>query len=113
VTVAGSSDARSLADWVPVVVERLFAASKAERVIVFGSLARGDGTPDSDIDVLVVMPIEGRKHDAAVRLMRLLHDVPTQVDLVIVDSADYSRECRLPGIVRVAVREGRVYERAA
>ena len=106
-------DGRSLAEWVPLVVDRLFERSAAERIILFGSVARGDADRDSDIDVVVVMPIVGRKHDAGVRLMNELRDLPVPVEVVVVDSAEFPTEARLPGIVRVAVREGRVFERAA
>ena len=94
-------------------VDRLFARSAAERVILFGSLARGEDDRDSDIDIVVVMPLTGRKHDAGVQLMAELADLPVPVDVVVVDSANFPTESRLPGIVRVAVREGRVFERAA
>lgn len=104
---------RTLDRWVPVVVDRLFERSNAERVVVFGSVARGDDRAESDIDVLVVMPVEGRKHDAGLRLTRAVRDLPVPVDIVVVDSSEYGSETRLPGLVRVAVREGKVFERAA
>lgn len=106
-------DDRTLDEWVPVIVNRLFERSAAERIILFGSVARGDADRDSDIDLMVVLPIEGRKHEAGVRLMAELRDLPVPVDVVVVDSAEYPTEARLPGIVRVAVREGRIFERAA
>ncbi|MGZ8734961.1 MAG: nucleotidyltransferase domain-containing protein [Acidimicrobiia bacterium] len=109
--VAG--DERTLDEWVPVIVNRLFERSAAERIILFGSVARGEADHDSDIDLMVVLPIEGRKHEAGVRLMAELRDLPVPVDVVVVDSAEYPTEARLPGIVRVAVREGRIFERAA
>lgn len=94
-------------------MDRLFERSAAERIILFGSVARGDVDRDSDIDVMVVMPIVGRRHDAGVRLMSELSDLPVPVDVVVVDSAEFPTEARLPGVVRVAVREGRVFERAS
>lgn len=30
-----------------------------ERIILFGSAARGEAGPDSDVDLLVVMPVNG------------------------------------------------------
>lgn len=39
-----------------LVIERLVAALKPERIYVFGSQARGDAGPDSDFDLLVVVP---------------------------------------------------------
>ena len=40
-----------------------------EKVILFGSLAHGEGCWDSDADILVVMPFEGR-HLAMILDMR-------------------------------------------
>jgi predicted nucleotidyltransferase len=51
-TVVGG---RSLADWVPVVVDRIFERCGARRVFVFGSVVRGEARTDSDIDLLVVL----------------------------------------------------------
>lgn len=38
------------------IVERLVAAYQPERIYLFGSVARGDVGPDSDYDLLVVVP---------------------------------------------------------
>jgi predicted nucleotidyltransferase len=38
------------------IVRRLVEAYKPDRIYLFGSRARGDVTPDSDYDLLVVVP---------------------------------------------------------
>jgi predicted nucleotidyltransferase len=38
------------------VVRRLVEAYRPERVYLFGSVARGDAGPDSDYDIMVVVP---------------------------------------------------------
>jgi len=43
------------------MVERIVAQFRPEKVILFGSQARGDAGPDSDVDLLVVMPVQGSK----------------------------------------------------
>ena len=53
-----------------------------EKVILFGSLARGEGRWDSDADILVVMPFEGR-HLAKIREMRRLCPVRFPLDLLL------------------------------
>lgn len=107
------SDSATRAEWARIAAQRLFERTDAQRVIVFGSVGRGDDGPDSDIDLLVVLPVHGRKHDVAVRLLAELRDIPAPIDVVVVDVDEYPTEARLPGIVRVAVREGRAFERAA
>ncbi|MGH9306961.1 MAG: nucleotidyltransferase domain-containing protein [Acidimicrobiales bacterium] len=49
-------EGRKLAEWVPEIVEAIVAASNPLQVILFGSVARGDDGPDSDIDLMVVLP---------------------------------------------------------
>jgi predicted nucleotidyltransferase len=54
----------------------------AEQVILFGSYAKGIATKDSDVDLLVVMPFEGRGVDESVRIrMTLRPSFP--VDLLV------------------------------
>lgn len=38
------------------IVDRIIAAYQPERIYLFGSKARGDAGPDSDYDLLVVVP---------------------------------------------------------
>ena len=38
------------------VVRRLVSAYRPERIYLFGSVARGDAGPDSDYDIMVVVP---------------------------------------------------------
>ena len=43
------------------IVKRIVQEFDPEQVILFGSQARGDAGPDSDVDLLVVMDVEGSK----------------------------------------------------
>jgi len=54
----------------------------AERVILFGSYARGEVTEDSDVDLLVIAPFEGRSVDKSVEIrMKLRPRFP--IDLLV------------------------------
>jgi uncharacterized protein len=54
----------------------------AERVILFGSYAHGKANPDSDVDILVIGPFEGRSVDRSVEIrMRLRPSFP--MDLLV------------------------------
>ncbi len=57
----------------------LFAPDK---VILFGSQARGEGRWDSDADILVVMPFQGR-HLAQIRTIRKSCPVSFPLDLLV------------------------------
>ena len=99
-------DGESLVVWASRVAERIVERCGASRVILYGSVARGDDGPDSDIDLLVVMPIVGRRHDTAVRVLNELRDLPVPVGLTVVDPAHLDEEASVPGVVRAALREG-------
>ena len=53
-----------------------------ERVILFGSYAYGDPSPDSDVDVLVVMRFEGSSREQAAKLRGHI-DTPVALDLIV------------------------------
>jgi predicted nucleotidyltransferase len=54
----------------------------AERVILFGSYARGTPSPDSDVDLLIIGPFTGRSADSSVEIqMKLRPGFP--VDLLV------------------------------
>jgi len=100
-------DGESLVFWASRVAERIVERCGASRVVLYGSVARGDDGPDSDIDLLVVMPIVGRRHDAIVRVLNELRGFPVPVDIVVADSAHLDEEASVPGAVRAALHEGR------
>jgi predicted nucleotidyltransferase len=83
---------RSLAEWVPRAVEDLVGACDPLQVILFGSVARGEDGPDSDIDLLVVLPhVEPeRRHQLMVDLHRAL-TVPAPVDVFVTDPRELGR----------------------
>ncbi len=117
-TVNGKAvyDGRTLSEWVPEVVERLVRASDPERVILFGSVARGDDGPDSDIDVMVVLASidYSQRHELEAELYgELGGTVPVQV--FVTDVRECERRRHVVGSMHYwPLREGRVvYERAA
>ncbi len=53
---------------------------KPHRIILFGSYANGKPTPDSDVDLLVVMPFEGRATEKSVEIrMKLMPHFPLDI----------------------------------
>jgi uncharacterized protein len=55
---------------------------KPQRVILFGSYAHGKPGPDSDVDLLVIMPFTGRNVDKSVEIRMKVHP-PFPVDLLV------------------------------
>lgn len=104
---------RTAAEWVPVVVERIAERFDPLRIVLFGSHARGEPGPDSDIDLLVVFAHVEDKHSLAVKMRLALADLPPPVDLIPTDPDEIARRGDLVGtVLGPALREGVVvYER--
>ncbi|MCG3153372.1 MAG: hypothetical protein GEEBNDBF_02684 [bacterium] len=64
------------------VVRQIVERWQPERVILFGSYAYGTPTPDSDVDLLVIMPVEGSMARQAVEIMAEL-DREFPMDLLV------------------------------
>jgi predicted nucleotidyltransferase len=97
------------------IVERITERFRPEKIILFGSYARGTPTADSDADLLIVMNVPGSKRRASVEIDLLLVGIhiPTDVIVVTPEDVDRHRDC-LGNVIRDAIREGKVlYERAA
>ena len=95
------------------MVRTLVDAADPEQVVLFGSRARGDARPHSDVDLLVVESEPfgpGRSRDAeTARLCRALPETPVGRDLLVYsrDEIEYWRGSRNHVAAR-ALREGRV-----
>ena len=88
---------------------RISEAAPAARVIVFGSHARGDARPDSDLDFLVIEPEVTDPGEEAVRLRRTLRGLRVPADVIVVDAGLARRRSVVAGtMVERALREGRV-----
>ena len=84
-----------------------------ERVILFGSHASGSATPDSDVDILVVMDFKSRPHQQAFEIRRTIkRSFP--LDLLVRRPADIDRRLRLGDFfIKEIMQEGKVlYEKA-
>jgi uncharacterized protein len=85
------------------------AARSPARVILFGSAARGDAGPDSDLDFLVIERSVDDRIAEAVHLRRALGDIGVPVDIVVLDEVLAARRATVPGtMVHKALRDGRV-----
>jgi uncharacterized protein len=83
------------------------------RIILFGSWARGDARPDSDIDLLVVLPQVENKRSATIEILRVLNGLPASKDVVVTTPEEIHRRGNTVGdILHPTLREGKiVYER--
>jgi predicted nucleotidyltransferase len=95
------------------MVRRIASRFHPERIILFGSHARGMSGPDSDVDLLVVMRVKGSRRKKATEIDVALKAAPLPKDIIVVTPEDVARQRDLVGtIIRPALREGKVlYER--
>jgi len=90
------------------VVQRIVEKAQPERIILFGSAARGEAGPDSDVDLLVVKRDVHRRR-LAMDLYEELADLGVAVDIVVATPEDLERYGRSPALIlEPALREGKV-----
>jgi predicted nucleotidyltransferase len=91
------------------MVRRIVRRFRPEKVILFGSHARGTAGPDSDVDLLVVMPVEGSKREKAIEIGVELHDSDVPKDVIVVRPEEFEWRKDVVGTVEwPAFREGKV-----
>ncbi len=89
-------------------VERIVSVADPLRIILFGSAARRDMGPNSDLDMLVVIPSGRHRRKTAQKIYRNMIDLGFAVDVVVVTEEDLERFGDNPGmIIGTALREGR------
>ncbi len=95
------------------IVRRIVAASQPEKVILFGSAARGEMGPHSDVDLLVIKQCDNN-WDVMGDIYEELYGVEAAVDVVVATPGDVERYRDAHALViKPALREGRVVYDAA
>ena len=97
-------DPRTLHD----IIRRVVEVARPERIILFGSAARGQMTRHSDVDLLIVTETSD-KHRLTARTYGSLRGVGAAVDVVVVSPGDVERyrDCHAL-VIKPALTEGRV-----
>ena len=96
-------------DLLAIVRDRIVQRFQPIRLILFGSRARGDARPDSDVDLLVVLPDAPDKRAIAVEIRRTLRDLPVGKDVIVTTPEEIAVRGDLVGsVLRPALREGKV-----
>ncbi len=97
------------------MTKRIVHKFNPDKIILFGSYARGDAGQDSDVDLLVIMPVASSKREVAVEIGLELYDAGLPKDIVVATPEEIERYRDVSGtVIYPALREGKVlYERAA
>ncbi|MFZ2095878.1 MAG: nucleotidyltransferase domain-containing protein [Anaerolineales bacterium] len=78
------------------IVKRIVVGVKPEKIILFGSYAYGTPSPDSDLDILVIMDTNRRPVERVLAVSRLLRPRPFPMDILV----------RTPGEIAVSLEHG-------
>src|SRR5579871_4821870 len=100
---------RSVQAQIQKMVRRIVRQFHPERIILFGSQARGDAGPDSDVDLLVVMPVKGPKHKKEIEIRVALHHIRVSKDIIVTTPEDFAWRQHVVGTIEYpAVQEGKL-----
>lgn len=96
------------------IVRRILAVANPDRIILFGSVATGQMTRDSDIDLLIVEPDAGNRHEESVKIRGAIGDIPFSVDVIVINAERFEATKDIfGGIAYPAHKYGRVLYEAA
>lgn len=91
------------------IVQRIAQTIRPEKIILFGSRARGEARPDSDIDLLVIAHSNQPRYRRAAPLYGALSGIAAPLDILVYSPEEVEdwRDVR-QAFVTTAIREGQV-----
>jgi len=93
---------------IEAAVRTLAEQASPERILLFGSYARGDADDDSDLDFVVIERQVADRAKEMVRLRRVLRPLRLPVDVLVFSTDDVARWGQQPGSALYwALREGK------
>ena len=102
-------NATDVSEQLDSLVRQIVEAVHPVRIILFGSAARGDMRPDSDIDLLVIMPDGTHRLDTMGKLYAEISGIGRDYDLIVATVTDIKTHGNKVGpIYKPALAEGRL-----
>ncbi len=96
-------------DLLSEVVRRVLKAGSPHKIVLFGSRARGDSRPDSDLDLLILEDSELPRYERSPRYYHALAGVFPAKDILVYTPEEVREWCDVPNaFVTTALREGKV-----
>ena len=97
-------------DTLDEIVRRLVAAYRPERIYLFGSRARDEAGPDSDLDLLVIVPDDAAPERCRSRLAyEVLRGTGVATDVLVWTRSYFERRRSVPASLPALVhREGKL-----
>jgi hypothetical protein len=96
------------------MVQRLVPALHPHKIIMFGSYIYGVPTPDSDVDLLVILDTQAHPVDRYLSVSRLLRPRPFPLDILVKTPEEMTRAVAHgdPFIIEILTQGRVLYERA-
>jgi predicted nucleotidyltransferase len=89
------------------MVRRILATGNPQKIILFGSRARGETCPDSDYDLLLIEPSDQPRYQRAARYRRALTGLALAKDILVWTPEEVAQWQDVPNaFIATAVREG-------
>ncbi|MBI2118439.1 MAG: nucleotidyltransferase domain-containing protein [Elusimicrobia bacterium] len=100
---------------IDLIVNRIVERFHPQKIILFGSYANGTATKDSDVDLLVIMPVSGSKRDKIIEIRVAISESHLSKDIFVESPEKFERFKNIIGTIAYpAFKEGKVlYEKAA
>jgi len=100
-----------VAKTLPHAIERIVSELKPEKIILFGSYTYGSPTPDSNVDLLVIMKTKAKEIDRYVAVSNMLYPRQFPVDILVKTPKEIETEARKKGnfFIREILKKGRCY----
>ncbi len=98
-----------LNDILAETVRRIVESVHPKQIILFGSATRGDIGPNSDLDLLIIIPSGGHRRRTAQTIYRKLIGVGFAIDIIVVTEDDIEKFGETMGmVIQPALKEGKV-----
>jgi predicted nucleotidyltransferase len=100
-------DDQTIREKIEEMVRRIVDRFQPERIILFGSHARGTAGPDSDVDLLIVMSVKGSKRQKQLDIRKALRGIAVPKDIIVTTPEEFAWRKEVVGTIeRPAAREG-------
>jgi uncharacterized protein len=94
-------------DTIEEVTRRIVSTVQPQKILLFGSAARGEADEFSDLDFLVIVKSPAHRRRTAQQIYRNLHGIQIPVDIIVATEVDIRVHGQAIGsILRPALREG-------
>jgi predicted nucleotidyltransferase len=94
---------------IQTIVSRIAEAIQPQQIILFGSWARGERGPHSDIDILVVKESALPRPQRYAEVRRLFWGLGVPMDILVYTPEEFARYQSVPGsFTHTVAREGKV-----